>query len=103
MRYIGTDPAGHSTDRAFTTTQARPAYIDASGAGPLTCNGTVDINGNEGEKGGTIQGSGVGIANGKITIGNYDGNDLVISAIPEPTSVLLLGLSSLALLRRRRR
>ena len=72
LRYVGTAPAGHATDRPFTTTQGRPATIEASGVGPLTLNGTVYINGYEGSAGGTLGGTGVGILNGKVTVANFD-------------------------------
>jgi len=68
LRYVGTDPAGHSTDRKIATGAA--VRIEASGVGPLTLNGPVEFVGTANNLTTTFGGSGVMNINGGINSTN---------------------------------
>ncbi len=70
FRYVGTDPAGHVSDRNFKTTQTRDGVINASGAGTLVLNGNITVHGASGwtAYGLTLTGTGSAEAHGRISI-----------------------------------
>jgi len=83
LRYVGTNPAGHTTDRKIQL-NATPANLDASGVGPVNFTNTV---------GGTnrplvLTGTGVGEIGGNIALGSFSVADQALTKRGSGTWIL---------------